>query len=379
MKKKEILYLINRYKTIINNNGLLNPIKLTMHGRICNILKNEDEWFPNVSELKEQFEVLKQELLQAIDENEKLIRDTAIVKKCDHQVRIKYYNPFAAYYECVLCGKFSPNRFFESKYDNNYTVNFIGGNVEDDDYIENEKYREKILNIILKILKKFNDDDEVDLVAEFSKISKEYKKYISYIDTNPRREENYILIIGGTNKFYLNNEDKIFINEDYESNTFDFLDYFRKLLNTKVGIIENEKELSNRKYDDMKKDKQLEFIKYDTIESLNKYLNELKEIPFKIIINLSSLFDFSVEDDEIVKHPYNLNLQEMFPGSHIINISKLSSKSIEEIKSFLSKQKEISYVKPDDDENYYYVQHDEVLESNINSTCESIKELVRRH
>ena len=370
MKKREILYLINRYRIIVKNIRLINPIKLTF---------NEKYWFPDVNELNEQFKILKEEILQAIDENEKLIKDTTITKKCDHQVRIKYYSLFHTYYECVLCGKYCSNeKWFKPKYDDNHTVNFAGGDIDDEYYRPDTKYREKILNIILEILKNFNDDDEVDLVDEFSKISDKYKECISYIDTNPKKEENYILIIGGTNKYYLSDGDKLFINEDYESNTFDFLDYFSRLLDTKVGILENEKELSKRKYDDMKKDEQLKFMEYDTIRSLNGHLNRLKEIPFKIIINLSSLLDFSVEDGRVEKRPYDLNLQEMFPGSHIINISKLSDKSIEKIKAFLSVQKETSYVKPDNDENYYCVKHDEILGSDINETCEKISRLIRR-
>jgi hypothetical protein len=65
------------------------------------------------------------------------------------------------------------------------------------------------------------------------------------INLEPRKEENYILIIGGTNLKYIDPNKKIYARKDYKSSTLDFLNYFSQLLNTKIAIIENQNTYDN--------------------------------------------------------------------------------------------------------------------------------------
>ena len=122
-----------------------------------------------------------------------------------------------------------------------------------------------IIDMILRILAKYNDDDEVDLVSEFSKLN------ISGMEINkePRKEENYILIIGGTNLMYLDSNEGIYVRKNYKSSTIDFLNYFSQLLNTKIAIIENTDTLMRKEYTDHQKNNYLKFYNYNNLIELS--------------------------------------------------------------------------------------------------------------
>ena len=374
MKKKDIINLINAKRIIEKNYHLLKSIK-TIDGYLP-----EEEWFPHNEKYQEQFNILKKEILEAIVETPKAKRIASSIK-CNHEVRLTHWHILGSEYECVICGKTvsSDNlvNWFQSIYRNKHTVSFYDKN-QKDEYgykytVESGKTKEEVINMILNILAKYNDDDEIDLVDEFSKLNILGME----INKEPRKEENYILIIGGTNSLYLDPNKEIYARKDYKSITIDFLNYFSQLLNTKIAIIENKDTLKRNKFKEHKENYYyLKFYNYNTINELNNYISNLKSISFKVIIDLTDLYEYQINDNIISSKPYNLNLKELFPHSQIIKVQKLSSKSLKKLKELLQKQKIETYVNIDRD--YYYLNENEVTKIDLEETCQNIKTLLRK-
>ncbi len=372
MKKKDIINLINAKKAIEKNSDLLKSIK-TYNGYL-----KEEEWLPYSEKYKEQFNILKKELLDALKETkeaENIVDNT----KCNHEVRLKHCGFLWSEYECVICGKNASSDnlvdWFQSFYRNNYTVSFNNKyqNYEDVYYTyEDGKTKEEVINMILKLLAKYNDEDEVDLVNEFSKLK------ISGMDINkePRKEENYILIIGGTNTMCLDSNEEIYVKKNYKSSTIDFLHFFNQLLNTKIAIIENSNTLMRKEFIKQEKNKYLKFCNYNTLIELHNNISNLKTVPFKLIIDLTDLYDYQFNNDVFSIKKYILNLKEFFPSCQIIKIPKLSSKSLQELKEFLLSQKITTYANIDED--YYYINDNEVSKANLEEACQNIKSLLRK-
>ena len=374
MKKKDIINLINAKRIIEKNYHLLKSIK-TIDGYLP-----EEEWFPHNEKYQEQFNILKKEILEAIDETPKAKNITSSIN-CNHEVRLTHWHFLGSEYECVICGKTvsSDNlvNWFQSIYRNKHTVSFYDKN-QKDEYgykytVESGKTKEEVINMILNILAKYNDDDEIDLVDEFSKLN----IFGMEINKEPRKEENYILIIGGTNSLYLDPNKEIYARKDYKSITIDFLNYFSQLLNTKIAIIENKDTLKRNKFKEHKENYYyLNFYNYNTINELNNHISNLKSISFKVIIDLTDLYEYQINDNIISSKPYNLNLKEIFPHSQIIKVQKLSSKSLEKLKELLQTQKIKTYVNIDRD--YYYLNENEVTKIDLEETCQNIKTLLRK-
>ena len=199
MKKKDIVDLINAKEIIKKNSNLLKSIK-TDDGYLP-----EEEWVPNIEKYKEQLNILKNEISETIKES-KQAQSVVDNIKCSHEVRLKHRETFGSQYECVICGKYASSDnhidWFQSIYRNKHTISFYDKHQRDEDgyYIyENGKTKDEVIDMILRILAKYNDEDEIDLVNEFSKISIPEAE----INLEPRKEENYILIIGGTNLKYI--------------------------------------------------------------------------------------------------------------------------------------------------------------------------------
>ena len=372
MKKKDIINLINAKSIIKKNYNLLKPIK-TDDGYL-----EEDKWFPNIEKYKEQFDILKKEISDALNET-KIAESIANNIKCDHEVRLKHFGAFWSNYECVFCGKSvsSDNLidWFQSMNRNKHTISFYDKYQEDEDgyyTTNNGKTKEEVIDMILRILAKYNDEDEVDLVNELSKLE------ISGMEINkePRKEENYILIIGGTNLMYIDPNEGIYVRKNYKSSTIDFLNYFSQLFNTKIAIIENPNTLIKKEFIEHEKNYYLKFYNYNNLIELNNNLSNLKSVPFKVIIDLSDLYDYQFNDKTFSSKPYDLNLKELFPRSQIIKVQNLSSKSLQKLKKFLLSQKITTYANIDKD--YYYLNQDKVTKTDLEETCENIKTLLRK-
>lgn len=369
MKKKDLLKLIEAKQKIIDNKKLVDFIGT----------RNDDKLFSEINVLKNEFNILKKELIDA-REDTKQAKDVINSFDCNHDVRLNKFWLFGSTSYCIFCDKgiTSDNNcnWEYSKSRNKYCVILDDRDQDDDDgyYMIEDGYTiTKVFEIILDIIKDKEDEEEIDLIQEFKKLNLER----CVVNDQKKVKENYILIISGSNKQYIDKQS--FIHQKGLEVGLDFVDYFYGLLNTKVELIDNTEFLENKKlqqkissYNDS-----IKFKSYDTIEELTRTLNYQKEVPFKIIIDLSELYNYKIENNSIVKEKSNINLREIFPNSHIIKIENLSKKGLEELSNFLKENKDINNVYAYQDKKYHYLENDEIKKDDLENTCEKVKRLLK--
>lgn len=372
MKKVEIIKLIEANIAINKNKELLSMIMDKRFGKV----RDKYYWFPKIEELKKEFDILSQEIESSIKENninEKIIKEC----NCDHSVRLKYYGLFGGSFKCVFCDKYisSDNciNWENSINRNKYCVDLVAKYQEDEDYgnITNGYTKEQIYEIILNSIKDKKDDEEIDLIQEF--------KHLNLINCNINEEkkvnENYILIISGSNKQYI--DDESFLYKKGTKIGLDFIKYFSGILNTKVELIDNDEVLLSEELKQYfpKKNYNLKFTKYDTISELENILLSQKEIPFKLIIDLTELYKYDIKNNDITKENYKINIKDYFSNSHIIKINNLSKKSLIELREYLLKfDNEYVY----QNENYYYLENDDIKSNDFENICNSMKKLLKK-
>lgn len=373
MKKIEILKLIEAKQIIKNNSTILS---ITRDKIYESILIDKKYWFPQIDELNEEFAILGEEVQSILTETtncKKYIQSS----NCEHEIRLKYYNLFGHYSKCIFCGKTAESDncvSWESSINRNkYCVKLDAKEQKDDydDYISNGYTEEEIIDIIINILKKYDDFDEVDLVQEFKKLNLKN----CTINEEKKVNENYILIISGTNKQYIDSESYLF--KEGLNQGIDFMKYFSGLLNTKVELIDNQETTKN---DDFFKQRNynLKLIHYITISDLKKILNEQKNIPFKLIIDLSEPYEYHFTEESVKKEPIDLNLSEIFPNSRIIRIKNLSKKSLEELSTFLKTNQDYNSLYAYQNNAYHYLEDNKVTSDNLENTCSKIKKILRK-
>ena len=375
MKKSEILKLIEANKTIKKNCALLS---LTRDKMVKTLLIDKEYWFPNIDELKEEFDVLREEVQSSLDE-------TANCKKyiqsmgCKHEVRLKYFGLFGGDSRCIFCDEIiAPNNCTSFEYSinrNKYCVDLVAKYQDYDDYddVEDGYTDEGVYEIIINILKDKEDDEEIDLVQEFKKLNLKNCK----INEEKKVTENYILIIGGSNKQFV--DDESYLYKKGLRVGIDFVKYFSSLLNTKVELIDNSETLESDDLKALLKDNyNLKLTSYNTTEELEKILLKQRKIPFKIIIDLTELYEYKVSNDTITKESVVLKLDEYFPNSHIIRIGNLSRMSLEELSNFLKSTKNSSDLYAYQSNKYYYLKDDEIKSDNLENTCGKIKRLLKK-
>lgn len=377
MKKIEILKLIEANEIIKKNSALLS---ITRDKRFENISINKEHWFPNIEELKDEFNILEEEIQNALNEtnkSRKIIHDSI----CNHEIRLNYFCAFGNYNTCVLCNKsMASDNLVNWEYSinrNKYCVNLISKHQEDDDGpydIKNGYTIEQIHEIILKILIDKDENEEIDLVQEFKKLNLQN----CTINEEKKVTENYILIIEGTNKQYIDNDS--YITKKSLNIGIEFVKYFSALINNKVELMNNNETQEN---DELKKlfinnNHNLKFVSYNTTEELIKKLHEEIAIPFKIIIDLSELYEYKLDNNSISKEEFNINLNKIFPNSYIIRIKEYTKKSLEELSQFLKNYQKINNVYAYKNNNYYYFDENEIKSKNLDDTCNKIKRMLKK-
>lgn len=353
MRKNEILKLIEAYKTINKNKSL---VSMTIDKKFKILSIDKKQWFPKIAELEKEFNTLEKEIECALNETNHC-KNIIENSNCNHEIRLKYKGLISDYSTCVLCDKIIyDNKCVNFEYSinrNKYCIDLIAKYQDDEDYddVLNGYTDEQVHKIIINILKDKKNDEEIDLVHEFKKLNlpnciiNEEKKVI----------ENYILIIGGSNKQFIDNESYLYKNS--LNIGVDFLKYFYGFLNTRIELIDNSTllESANFKNAFSKENRNLKLIKYDTILELEKILSSQKEIPFKIIIDLSELYEYKISDNVISKEVYNLKLSEYFKNSHIIRINNLSRYSLKQLEEYLKKTENLNNSYAYRDNKYYYM------------------------
>ena len=372
MKKLEILKLIDINKTIDKNKALLSITKDKNFGRKTLPKKY---WLPNIKELQEEFNVLSKEIQNALDVTESCKKHLEN-SRCDHLIRLKHYGLFWNHSRCVLCRDtiFSDNciNFEYSINRNKYCVDLIAKEQDNDDYDYSSLgyTNEQVYEIIMNILNNRNEDDEIDLVQEFKRLNLVNCK----INEEKKVNENYILIIGGSNKQFI--DDESYLYKKSIKIGLNFIDYFSELLNTKIELIDNREVLQ-----EIKKIKSenhnLKFLTYDTIDELKENLLEQIKIPFKLIIDFSDLYEYKICNNYVSKKTYNLRLNEYFPNSHIIKIGNLIKGSLEEISEFLKNTQNYDNLYAYHDDNYYFLENDGIKSDVFENTCKNLKKILK--
>lgn len=90
MKKIDILKIMSMYNTLKSNYLLLSPLeyKRWSEGE-KNRYQPEKNWFPNIPDFNEQFDILKQEILEKIEQTSKYEKEIQRMS-CTHEVRLQY-------------------------------------------------------------------------------------------------------------------------------------------------------------------------------------------------------------------------------------------------------------------------------------------------
>ena len=379
MTKREILNLINAKRIIQKNKELLSIIT-NGHG----FLWNEKFWFPNIPELLNEFDILKKELKETLSESEQMEEVyNNLTENCKHEVRLEFHGSWYAHYECIFCGKSISMENYE-KWEESINVNRHCVNLLYKYYCDEDGYEEvlkedaytydDVINIIEKALQDKDFDKEVDLVNEFKKINLNH----CIINDKKLKSEYYVLIIGGNNRQYI--EDNFYLSKINILDSIGFLKYFKDMLNTKVALIDNSKTIDGIRCAKMEEEKNsnLQFWKYDTIKEILDLLKEEVGIPFNLIVNLSELYTYKVVNNEIIKEKYELGLKEIFPNSYIVNISDMSNKDIEFITELLKKYINIDKQSIYRNHNYYRLEEGEIVESNLDGVCNIMRKVLKR-
>lgn len=368
MKKREIIEMLNAIEILKKYGNFI--VMKKEDDRFIEIFEDEKRWYPNIPELKEYFDILKEELTDIKDKTNNAIKNRKTIK-CSHEVRLKNYQLSWHYYQCALCGasiKLS-NRFEEPLDLDKHYISFINKyqfDYDDGPYkIESGKSRKELLDLILKILEKYSDEDEVDLVEELSKLNIGPEE----VNLEKRSKETYILIINGTNIEYIKNNDIYISRRSLISDTIKFIECFLGLLNTRLAIVEGE---SFIKDEYLKKIGGLrnKILKYDTIKDLKINLNALRYTHLNQCL-LSELYDYKIENGNVVASDYSLNLERLFPNSIIIRVQGFNiNKSDEEIKEYLLKYRDAIVNRGN---FYYYNSSDNVEYIDTNNMCKKLR------
>jgi len=334
MKKKDILKIIELNKTLAKNQNL---ILLTKHPQITSIEFDEEYWFPDIPDLNDEFNILKQEIKKAIKENQISLQDLKqLTKDCHHEVRLQANSFMISTSTCVFCKKtidgdntsnsntiyndINRNRncvmFTEDRYDENY-----------EDFIEGYTFND-VYDILLKIIENKSDDEEINLITELKQLK--LNKY--YVDERSYEKEYYILIIGGSNTKQINEN-------SYMTSTKTIIaSKLAKLLGgipkVKVELIENHDTYSSNDFKKIFPYTNItgyRFFNYSTIEDLEKQLEKEQHVPFDLIINAANLQEFIISNNQISTKNYDLNLQSLFSSSHIINLNINQDKDEKEL------------------------------------------------
>lgn len=288
-------------------------------------------WFHELTDasIVPKIEGLTTELNQLREATKKIARETKEAKDlikstdCKHEIRLSKYHHFGVTHECILCGKRidnNPHDYWDpAELHSTYCINYKHKYQDeyDDTYIIKDGHtKEKLYSKIVTILKDKTDDEEIDLVKELKKLNLKHAEYID-IEIKP---ETFIMIIGGTNKQFV--ENGAYITIPKLDVVKDIYSYFAGQEDTKLLVIDNEDVINSiDHFRNMKK------ASYSSIGELENILKEHKH-DYKLIIDMADLYDYKVSGNEIIQEEHELRLQEMYPNSKVIKINNSTKDKI---------------------------------------------------
>ena len=378
MRKKELLEYINAkivvekaYKDFkIQRNDWFNNRDTQLGDYIANFVPEEREnelgdvtkvisWdekelIPNIPDIKEDLEIIRieiQNVLREVAKARKIIKDY----KCNHEIRLTQYG-FGTLHHCVFCGKMicgeNTRNWEESKYRNSYCVNLDDCNQPDWDSGLSDGYKEAdVFEIIKEIINDKDDDEDIDLVKEFSKLDLKRCE----VKMEETKNEQRVLIVGGTNKKHL--DEGSYITTKVSNIAEEIAKEFLGVIDMKVLLIDNEGNfaISHHDYDGLKTQV---YDSSTSLEGLLRYYSENSK--FDLIVDTSDLRSFIIKNGDVVVKKIEINFSKYFPSTKVVRVHDLSDLDKSTIeKTVKSGEYVLSYLF--DKDNEYYVEDDNVF------------------
>ena len=387
MKKQGIVNLMNLMNIRIELEQLLSVKYYEgIYGRDFINMDNESieyEFKISNNEIQKELDIIKKEILEKKEVYNKI---TQLLKKqaCPHHIRLKYpYSDLGGgtYTKCVLCNKkidsdninYS-NTIYKDINKNKYCVTFWGSYEDEDFGFVKGLELGDIYVYINKILEEKTNDENIDLVQEFKKLNLEK----ATINEEKFIKEYYVLIIGGSNKEKIN-EQAIIIKETNDVSV-DIAYYFDGIPRTTIKLLDSEEHFITKKFKEyFSSYNNRNIIKYTSIETLEQELEKEKNCPFDLIINVSSIFDYEIRENNIEFIDHDLELKKKFPNSYIVNFKEIKNNAerqiLELIKNELKKYDEIYAFK---NKEKIYELEDELKEISLEHVCEKIKKKIKK-
>jgi len=377
MKKREIVNLIELNKIVLEGN------------------KYKKIVIPKFNELNDELDILKKEVEEGIKASEEAYEE---LKKCNCDHSVRFYYPSGWGYirddECIFCGKgfaadnvHRGNTIYEDVNRNKYCVRFTTNYFYDCDFYCDSAYTEReVYDLLLKIIENIDDEEEIDFVQLLKNLN------IKDCEVDERRKEKtyYILIVSGNNKCSIS--DKGYITCDGIPLLPDFASLFTSIPGVRLELFDNEGAFKDKKFTDkidVNKVRNIRCASYETIEKLKKELDNEKDVPFDIIIDMSSLYDYKINDSKIISAKVDINFKEIFPDSYVIKIDDFGVKEQKEIleilkDKLLSYNEAYGYVKPkkkysmykEDKDDFYKVSGDSLVTTDVNDVYKSIRKVL---
>ena len=380
MKKREIVNLIELNKKVLDGNKYKKII------------------IPRFDELKNELDILKSEVEEGIKASEEAMKKIKEFN-CEHSVRFSYPGGWGYMRDdkCIFCGKgFAADNvhrgdtIYEDVNRNRYSVSFTTNYFYDCDFYCDNAYSEReVYDLLLKIIKDIDDEEEIDFVQLLKNLNIKDCK----VDERRKEKTHYILIISGSNKYSIS--DRGYITCDKIPLIGDFASLFNSIPNVRIELLDNEESFKDKKFTDkidVNKVRNMRCAHYETIEELQKELDNEKDVPFDIIIDMSSLYDYKIDNGKIISEKVDINFKDIFPDSYVIKIDDFGSKDpveiLEILKEKLLKYNEVySYIKPkksrsiyrEDKGDFYKIDDDNLVTCDVNDVYKGLRRvLVKR-
>lgn len=379
MKKREIVNLIELNKMILAGN------------------RYKEIVIPKFDELNEELDILKMEVQEGIkkyEESRKKIKEYS----CDHSVRFHYPGGFGYMCndKCIFCEKViegdnivHSNTIYDDVNRNRYCVRFTTNYFYDCDFFCDNAYTEReVYDLLLNIIENIDDEEEIDFVQLLKNLNIKDCK----IDERRKEKTHYILIISGSNKFSISEDQYITSNKIPLITNFASL--FTSIPGIRIELMDNEDTFKSKQFTDkldINKMRNIRCAHYETIEELRREIDNEKNVPFDIIIDMSSLYNYKIDNCKIIPEKIDINFKEMFPNSYVIKIDDYGSKKKIEILEILKEQllkynEAYGYINPakhyfgviDDEDDVYKVNGDSVGTTDVNDIYKNVRRVLVR-
>lgn len=326
-----------------------------------------DEIFPNIESLKEEYKILKEEIIAKLIEynNYKKLEQT-----CKHLVRVRECDIRSCLGSendiCVFCGREFPVYNY-TKYDNDENIKYAlfrgiqnvtknaGFGMSDELEFENNYSINDIHAIITKILTNYNDK-EIDLVNEIEKLKLDKSSII-----RPKNKIKILLITGSNKQIVANSLSVI---RENNINYSPLVNYFKDLYNVYIDIIKPRDELPKVSGDN------ISYIDYSFINNLENNLKYRTDTNYSLIIDLTRLFIYDPNSNTF--NNYYLDLTKLFNDTPILYIRETYNDPLTD-KIDISNEYTYLYY----GNNYYVLDNDKYIYTKSEDIAKRIKKLVK--